>query len=300
MRSTPSLPPEAHFLAQNKELKEFKEIKELKESGAHPDERFRRCAHAPFHPAASSGSSLLAQNKELKDFKEIKELKESGAHRGSDSHRKRRPLPPPQSSTSVFLKILKLLKLLKLLILNLLKSPVQTCIVLRGGVSPPILPRCAGYVTHGSQEASEVLFLWSKKRASPSWLRDFVRDISQDWPSCETSRGVQAVYLDKARTRIRTYARSHAHTYALARGRVRPHARALPGSIRNPYGFRFKPIRVSSQTRTGFKQTPYGSSKIRNAECRIRNALTRQVTPRQEVEVFRNFDISKLRNYEKS
>ncbi len=35
MRFTPSLPPEAHLPAQDKELKDFKELKELKESGAH-------------------------------------------------------------------------------------------------------------------------------------------------------------------------------------------------------------------------------------------------------------------------
>ncbi len=71
------------------------------------------------------------------------------------------------------------------------------------------------------------------------------------------SGGVQAVYLNKARMRVCVYAR----TRVIARGGVRGRARALPGSIRNPYGFRFKPIRVSFQTRTGFKQTLYGSSK---------------------------------------
>ncbi len=104
-----------------------------------PRER-ERSRGAPTHrstPSSPDGDSLLAQDKEIKEIKEFKELKESGAHRESDSHRKQRPLPPPQSPTPTLLKILKLLKLLKLLILNLLKSPAQACIVLRGGVPPP-------------------------------------------------------------------------------------------------------------------------------------------------------------------
>ncbi len=98
--------------------------------------------------------------------------------------------------------------------------------------------------------------------------------------------------------RIRVHASTRAHIRAGVRSRVRGRARALPGSIRNPYGFRFKPIRVSFQTRTGFKQTLYGFSKcgVWNVECGM--ALTRQVEARQEVKLlskFRNYEISKLR-----
>ncbi len=79
-------------------------------------------------------------------------------------------------------------------------------------------------------------------------------------------------------------ARAHIHAcaYALARAHVRAHARALPGSIRNPYGFHLKPIRVSFQTRTGFVETLYSFSKcgVWNGECGV--ALTRQVRARQE------------------
>ncbi len=91
-----------------------------------------------------------------------------------------------------------------------------------------------------------------------------------------------------AHTRIRV----HAYAYALARERARAHARALSGSNRNPYGFRFKPIRVSFQTRTGFKQTLYGPSKIRNAECGIRNALTVECTRYFGITVLRDFGFS--------
>ncbi len=57
--------------------------------------------------------------------------------------------------------------------------------------------------------------------------------------SCFVLRGgVSPPILIKARICVRVCTR----TRVGARGRVRPRARALPGSIRNPYGFEMKPV----------------------------------------------------------
>ncbi len=163
-----------------------------------PRKRSRGCAHAPLHPFASSGSSFLAQDKELKDFKELKELKESGAYHRSDSSRVQRPLPPLASLTPILLKLFKLLKLLILKCNGIRwdsvaafaatrsqsRNPGTTCIVLRGGVSPPILPD-AQDVAHARQEASAGEDLRSKATPAPSWLRAFVRAIPRSaWGPC--------------------------------------------------------------------------------------------------------------------
>ncbi len=89
--------------------------------------------------------------------------------------------------------------------------------------------------------------------------------------------------------RIRVHASTRAHIRVGVRSLVRGRARALPGSIRNPYGFRFKPIRVSFQTRTGFKQTLYGFSK-----CGVWN-VERGVIARQRDKDTRYFGITEYR-----
>ncbi len=147
--------------------------------------------------------------------------------------------PPPPSS----LNSLKSLSSLSSLSLSSL-SPAQACIVLRGGVPPPtpeahlrrhqvgLSFQCAGMARTQVRKHAKFSFCGAKRGLR---LRGFVT-------SCETFRGRASRLPYKARMRMCTRTHIHACAYALARERVRAHARALPGSIRNPYGFEMKPV----------------------------------------------------------
>ncbi len=100
-------------------------------------------------------------------------------------------------------------------------------------------------VTRASQEASEGEVLQSKDTPSPSWLRDFVRDIPEARPLCETfpgacivlRGGVPPPILNKARICGRVYTRTRTYTRECAQA----HARLT--------WFNMKPVRVSNRQR---------------------------------------------------
>ncbi len=130
--------------------------------------------------------------------------------------------PPPPSS----LNSLSSLKSLSLSSLN------PGADLFRFARRRPAAHRCAGMSRTVGRKHAQGRTCGARP---PLRLRGFV-------PSCETFPRHASRLPYKARIRTHTRAITHAHAYALARGRARAHARALPGSIRNPYGFEMKPV----------------------------------------------------------